>query len=74
MTKEISKLDHAALLDQLFTNRSRQELETALAKKIGDKQAKAFADAIGNDGFVALHTSVGEERSPSSRRRSARRR
>jgi hypothetical protein len=60
-TKETSKLDHGALLDKLFTNRSRQELETALAKKIGGKQAQAFADAIGNDGFVALHASIGEE-------------
>jgi hypothetical protein len=59
-TKETSKLGDAALLGELFTNRSRQELQASLANKAGAKPAAALADALGNDAFVQLHRDLGE--------------
>ena len=60
-TKDTSKLGDEALLDKLFTNRSRQELQASLAKKAGSKPAAALADALGNDAFVQLHHDLGED-------------
>jgi hypothetical protein len=60
-TRETSKLSDAALLDQVFTNRSRQELEASLARTVGAKPAAALANAIGNDAFVQLAGDLGEE-------------
>jgi len=60
-TKETSKLTDEAVLDKVFTHRSRQELESSLAKKAGATPAAALADALGNDAFIQLHHTLSEE-------------
>jgi hypothetical protein len=60
-TKQTSKLSDEAVLEKVFTHRSRQELEDSLAKKLGAKPAAALADALGSEAFVKLHHELGEE-------------
>jgi hypothetical protein len=60
-TKETSKLTDEAVLDKVFTQRTRQDLEAGLAKKVGAKPAAALADALGNDAFVELHHALGDD-------------
>ena len=60
-TKETSKLRDEAVLDKVFTQRTRQDLESSLAKKVGPKPAAALADTLGNDAFVQLHHTLGED-------------
>ena len=59
--KETAKLSDEAVLDKVFTQRSRQDLESSLAKKVGARPAAALADAVGNDAFVQLHHTLGDE-------------
>jgi hypothetical protein len=59
--KETSKLSDEAVLDKVFTQRSRQDLEAGLAKRVGAKPSAALADAFGNDAFVQLHHWLGED-------------
>jgi hypothetical protein len=60
-TKETPKLSNEAVLDKVFTQRTRQDLEAGLAKKVGAKPAAALADALGNGAFVQLHHTLGED-------------
>ena len=60
-SKETSKLSDEVVLDKVFTQRSRQDLEASLARKAGAKPAAALADALGNDAFVQLHHALGED-------------
>jgi hypothetical protein len=60
-SKDTAKLSDEAVLDKVFTQRSRKDLEAGLAKKVGAKPAAALADALGNDAFVQLHHTLGEE-------------
>jgi len=60
-TKDTPKLTNEELLDKVFANRSRQEIEAKLATKVDPKRAKALADALGNDALIELHGKVGED-------------
>lgn len=60
-SKETSQLSDEAVLDKVFTQRSRQDLEAALANQVGARPAAALADALGNEAFVRLHHTLGED-------------
>lgn len=60
-SKETSQLSDEAVLDKVFTQRSRRDLEAGLANQVGARPAAALADALGNEAFVRLHHTLGED-------------
>lgn len=59
-TKETSKLSDEALLTKVFNQRSRQEIEVALGKKLKPDEVKLLTAALGDDGMIALAKGNGE--------------
>jgi hypothetical protein len=60
--KETSKLSDEAVLDQVFTVRSRKEIEAALSKVAKPVDVGALVTEFGDDGVVALAKVLGDTR------------
>jgi hypothetical protein len=59
-TKETSKLSDEVLLDKVFNQRSRIEIESGLlAKKVPEADVKALTAGLGDDGVIALAQQAG---------------